>query len=911
MPRTPRRRPRQLLDALESRILLTAYNPYAVDYKLMGLNFAVHRPSNAKIYVDTNLDGGSDRTLTFGQNGDTMVVGDLNGDGLTDPGVFRDGFWLFDINRDSVADVSYNFGQAGDIPLLGDTNNDGYGDLILYRNGTWLVSQQRDGNTSISTPFGAATDVPVVGDLNGDGRLDRGVYRPSTGVWYFDSAFSGVLLRSYTFGGQAGDLPFIADFNADQFGDLGIFRNGTIIVDVTRTGNASFSFAYGGAGDKPVMGRYSTATTPNTVPVGLGLYDPAGGALHLDPRQNLAVSQTRFLGLPGDKLVVGDFDGNTVTDTAVVRGNTWHFDLDHNGPAESSVSFGLSTDTFTAGDVNNDGTADLVAFRNGQWLVDTDRNGTTDSTSTFGQAGDIPILADFNGDGITDRAVVRSGTWIFDYNYDTTSNGSLPFGSSTDIPFAADFNYDGKADIGVYRNGVWYIDAGHAGSATLIFSFGSSAHTPVAGSFDSSRSVFVKAGVAGGNGTEASPFSNISAAAANAAPGAIIRIAKGTYVEQVTLNSRGNLTFLGAGRNATTIVPTAGNGFTLNTSANIHIHNLAVRSQDTNILFGRGIQSYGSTVFVRGVKADGSYNENVYSAIPPGGFSLVQIRDSSMNDGQTSAALFVEGGTILRLSNITVNNTGTSPTKRIQWGRALVISGNNNTAVINGATVTNNNDHGFIADGTADVLLRASTFSNHPNANGAIIAQHVNFLIEGSTFENSGTIGDPSKPFNGLEIDNTGTNERGFIINSTFRNNASLGVFLGAGTYFYLQGNRFENNRLAQLIVNGVDQTQPPWNELYVKGNATAYIYGNTFFVDPSLDVPGLTAVGPGATAYVGGPAAWQKNTFTNFPDYSAIFVDRHPINLQKATVYALPQSSNTFVNSPNPIGGYGASNIP
>ena len=64
------------------------------------------------------------------------VVGDFNGDGIEEIGVFRNGKWIIDTNGNREIDpttASIEFGQAGDKPVAGDFDGDGIDEPAVYR----------------------------------------------------------------------------------------------------------------------------------------------------------------------------------------------------------------------------------------------------------------------------------------------------------------------------------------------------------------------------------------------------------------------------------------------------------------------------------------------------------------------------------------------------------------------------------------------------------------------------------------------------------------------------------------------------------------------------------------------------------------------------------------------------------
>ncbi len=116
--------------------------------------------------IDTCIHG-------FGTATDIPIVGDWNGDGRDDIGVFNAGSWYLDggnrywdgcgINGDVCVS---NFGQFGDTPVVGDWNGDGKTDIGIFRVGEWhLDTGDRVWGACSSdiclSNYGTANDIPV------------------------------------------------------------------------------------------------------------------------------------------------------------------------------------------------------------------------------------------------------------------------------------------------------------------------------------------------------------------------------------------------------------------------------------------------------------------------------------------------------------------------------------------------------------------------------------------------------------------------------------------------------------------------------------------------------------------------------------------------------------------------------
>ncbi|MBE0598416.1 MAG: thrombospondin type 3 repeat-containing protein [Desulfuromonadales bacterium] len=244
----------------------------------------VYRPSSARWYADADGNGvwgGLDFFLTgFGISTDKVAAGDWNGDGLLDPGVFRNvnglGWWYFDSNGsgawESGIDQALQFGLGTDIPVVGDWNGDGKSDFGVFRNisglGWWYFdsngNRSWDPGVDQALQFGLGSDIPVVGDWNGDGMSDFGVFRNINGLgwWFFDSDGN----RQWNAGtdqklqfGLPGDLPVAGDWNGDGLSDFGVMRQGVWYLDSNgnRQWNSGTDLGYpsfGLNGDQPLGG---------------------------------------------------------------------------------------------------------------------------------------------------------------------------------------------------------------------------------------------------------------------------------------------------------------------------------------------------------------------------------------------------------------------------------------------------------------------------------------------------------------------------------------------------------------------------------------------------------------------------------------------------------------------------------
>jgi hypothetical protein len=176
------------------------------------------------------------------------------------------------------------------------------------------------------------------------------------------------------------------------------------------------------------------------------------GQWRLDADNNFAMNAGDIFypsfGMAGDVPVIGDWDGDGMTDVGVYRNGQWRLDLDHNGTMNAGdifyPSFGIAGDVPVVGDWDGDGMTDVGVYRNGQWRLDLDHNGTMNAGDifypSFGMAGDVPVVGDWDGDGMTDIGVYRNGQWRLDLDHNGTMNAGdifIPaFGVPGDLPIA-------------------------------------------------------------------------------------------------------------------------------------------------------------------------------------------------------------------------------------------------------------------------------------------------------------------------------------------------------------------------------------------------------------------------------------------------------------------------------------------
>jgi hypothetical protein len=229
--------------------------------------------------------GGDTCFFGFGSPEDLPVIGDWNGDGSDEIGVYRPGnraFYL-DVNGNGTWDAgdrALAFGLKGDIPIAGNWNGDGADEIGVYRpgnrafyldvngNGTWDAGDRK-------LAFGLKGDIPLAGDWDGNGADQIGVYRPDNASFYLDVNGNGVwdagVDRGYDFGLKGG-LPIRGDWNGDGSDEIGVYQpdNASFYLDVNGNGvwdaGVDRMYDFGLLNDVPIVGVWKAAVSNGIVP---------------------------------------------------------------------------------------------------------------------------------------------------------------------------------------------------------------------------------------------------------------------------------------------------------------------------------------------------------------------------------------------------------------------------------------------------------------------------------------------------------------------------------------------------------------------------------------------------------------------------------------------------------------------
>jgi hypothetical protein len=260
-----------------------------------------------------------------------QVMSDFNGDGRSDPGIFRptqqpNALW-YSVPSGGGNPFQIFFGQGGDIPVPADYDGDQRTDAVIFRPSTGLWYGPRTGAAEIvvQIQLGQNGDIPIPCDYDGDGAVDPAIFRPSTGLFFGVRRNGQTVVLNTQFGGP-NDIPVPADYNGDGRCDPAIMRAGSgpggtnLWYAPFSGGGGAFQIFFGAVGDIPAPGDYDGDNRADAV-----IFRPSNGLWYGPSTGNISIAVQILLGQNGDFPVAGDYDGNGRVDPAVYTPSTGKF----------------------------------------------------------------------------------------------------------------------------------------------------------------------------------------------------------------------------------------------------------------------------------------------------------------------------------------------------------------------------------------------------------------------------------------------------------------------------------------------------------------------------------------------------------------------------------------------------------
>lgn len=235
---------------IKNNILYIGYSKYEISdiynprYITPGAYVAIY-DNKGTWATEQIMSGIGTEVIGFGWSGTEPIIGDWNGDGFKEVGIYNRAGNNFLIPYDN--DEGYyivGLGWKGVTPVVGDFDGDNEDDVGVYDNkGTWAL------DTFPSTTivgFGWAGTEPVVGDWNGDGVDEVGLYnRPGNNFLIpRDSSYYVVGL------GWEGVIPIVGNWDSDINDEVGVYAPDTSAFALA--GKTPFTF--GKSGSQPVVG---------------------------------------------------------------------------------------------------------------------------------------------------------------------------------------------------------------------------------------------------------------------------------------------------------------------------------------------------------------------------------------------------------------------------------------------------------------------------------------------------------------------------------------------------------------------------------------------------------------------------------------------------------------------------------
>ncbi len=342
-------------------------------------------------------------------------------------------------------------------------------------------------------PGDGVVNYPI--DWGGFGVTGWSVATPVTGgvIWLDDAVFeSGPSIVHQRFSANEVSTHALWSLAGSTSVDVAVSCPGAVVRDWTNsTSNlAASSGVVTVAVDQHPVFVSENCASPQDRDSG-GVFRPSNGVIFLRNDNTNGIADVSIVfGVPGDKPIAGDWDGDGDDSIGVYRDGTFYLrNTNETGFSDLTFGFGTSGDKPVAGDWDGDGTDTIGLFRDGLFFLrNANNSGPAEIAFSLGVAGDVPIAGDWNGDGVDTVGVFRPSNgalFLKNQNSSGFADIMLTYGLPGDKPVVGDWNDDGSDSIGVYRGDLFLLrNSNTNGFADIVFSLGVAGDEPIAGDWD-------------------------------------------------------------------------------------------------------------------------------------------------------------------------------------------------------------------------------------------------------------------------------------------------------------------------------------------------------------------------------------------------------------------------------------------
>jgi Tol biopolymer transport system component len=375
-------------------------------------------PDGSKIAFDSDRDGDWDIWMMNPDGTDQVHLTDHPGNEFAPdwqpvnrPPVATNDSATVTVAGSVTIDLASNDADPDGDPLVANKATDpGHGTLTRTSATSFRYAHNGDGSTSDSFTYHvtdghlqsntATVTLTITHPPPAHRAASVGLVDPTQGRWHLRDYQTGAV--SSFFYGNPGDVPFLGDWDCDGVATPGLFRLSDAYAYLRNTntvGIADIRFFFGNPSDLPLAGDFNGDGCDT-----LSIYRPAEQRFYIINKLGkneggLGQADYSFVfGNPGDKPVVGDWDGDGIDEVGLHRASTGFFyyrnALD-TGVADAQFYFGDPADRFVAGDWGLvDGVETPAVFRPGNttfYFRHTNTPGNADSEFVWGDPHWLPV----------------------------------------------------------------------------------------------------------------------------------------------------------------------------------------------------------------------------------------------------------------------------------------------------------------------------------------------------------------------------------------------------------------------------------------------------------------------------------------------------------------------------------------